>query len=178
MKTGNHISCIFQVSLFCMAIGQDPKELPLAVVNYENFGEPCNDNLYTKECPITIGSIGIPEANEHLNNFTCRYLSFLDSTIATPVYFDNESVALKSVEDGDTWGMVRLDQKFTSSLYERIFESVTNSDLRTIDTELLDRSSINIRLDVTNQHIAFTLQLKLVEAFDQFMKQLVGQSYL
>jgi hypothetical protein len=29
-------------------------------------------------------------------------------------------------------------------------------------------------MDVTNQHIAFTLQLKLVEAFDKFMKQLVS----
>ena len=29
-------------------------------------------------------------------------------------------------------------------------------------------------MDVTNQHIAFTLQLKLAEAFDQFMKQLVS----
>ena len=28
-------------------------------------------------------------------------------------------------------------------------------------------------MDVTNQHIAFTLQLKFVEAFEKFTKQLV-----
>lgn len=29
-------------------------------------------------------------------------------------------------------------------------------------------------MDVTNQHIAFTLQMKFVEAFEAFMKQLVS----
>ena len=37
-----------------------------------------------------------------------------------------------------------------------------------------EKSSINIRMNVTNQHIAFTLQLKFVEAFEKFTKQLVS----
>jgi hypothetical protein len=67
-----------------------------------------------------------------LQNFTCRYLSFLDLNVASPVYFDNETAALKAVEDGHAWGMVRLDHKFTNSLYDRIFESAMNSDLVSI----------------------------------------------
>ncbi len=66
-------------------------------------------------------------------------MSFLDSNIAVPVYFDNETTALKAVEDGHAWGMVKLDRTFTTSLYERIFESVTNSDLKSINTDLLDK---------------------------------------
>ena len=96
------------------------------------------------------------------------HLTFVD------FFFSNESVALKAVEDGDAWGMVRMDHTFTTSLYQRIFDSVTNSDLKSIDTELFEKSTINVRMDVTNQHIAFTLQLKLAEAFEQFMKQLVS----
>ena len=38
---------------------------------------------------------------------------------------------------------------------------------------MLQQGSINVRLDVTNQHIAATLQLKLVEAFQKFMAQMV-----
>jgi len=38
---------------------------------------------------------------------------------------------------------------------------------------MLERSTIRVRLDSTNQHISYTLQLKLVEAFQSFMKQLV-----
>ena len=47
------------------------------------------------------------------------------------------------------------------------------SDMTKIDTELLEKSSIKIRLDITNQHIAYTLQMRLVEAFQHFLEQLV-----
>ena len=42
-----------------------------------------------------------------------------------------------------------------------------------IDLELMEKSSIKIRLDITNQHIAYTLQMRLVEAFQHFLEQLV-----
>ena len=48
-----------------------------------------------------------------------------------------------------------------------------DTDMTTIDTDLLERSSIKIRLDITNQHIAYTLQMRLVEAFQHFLEQLV-----
>jgi hypothetical protein len=67
---------VVQVSLFCLAIGQDPKQLPLAVVNLENEGRACDG--FPEECPISLSSWGIPSKNEYLQNFTCRYLSFLD----------------------------------------------------------------------------------------------------
>ena len=41
------------------------------------------------------------------------------------------------------------------------------------DEETISAGTIKIRLDVTSQHMAFALQLKLVEAFKQFMGQLV-----
>ena len=47
------------------------------------------------------------------------------------------------------------------------------SDMTKIDTELMEKSSIKIRLDITNQHIAYTLQMRLVEAFQHFLEQLV-----
>ena len=73
----------FQVSLFCLAIGQDPKNLPIAIVNAENNGAHCflppanDDNTY--QCPITFSEyLGLPEPNKkHLVNFTCRYMSFV-----------------------------------------------------------------------------------------------------
>ena len=115
----------------------------------------------------------MPESNEHLANFTCRYLSFIDTNVADLVYFDDLSTALQSVEDGDTWGVVAMNENFTQNLYDRILDSMSNSDLQDVDLELMDKSSIKVRMDVTNQHIAFTLQLKFVEAFEAFTKQLV-----
>ena len=67
--------------MFCLAIGQDPKNLPVAIVNAENNGAHCflppDDNTY--QCPITFSEyLGLPEPNKkHLVNFTCRYMSFV-----------------------------------------------------------------------------------------------------
>jgi hypothetical protein len=161
-----------QVSLFCLAIGQDPKEQPVAVVNAENFGAPCPDAVIT-QCPISLGSLGIPEPNDYLANFTCRYLSFIDREIARPVYYPNVESAIQAVEDGEAWGVLAMDQNFTQDLYKRIFDSLTESDLQAIDTELMEKSSIKVRMDITNQHIALTLQLKFAEAFQNFLEQMV-----
>ena len=44
------------MSLFCLAIGQDPKELPVAIVNAENNGMACDfSGNFSKECPMTLG---------------------------------------------------------------------------------------------------------------------------
>ena len=42
-----------------------------------------------------------------------------------------------------------------------------------IDKSVYEESSIKVKMDITNQHIAFTLQVKFVEAFEKFGKQLV-----
>ncbi len=85
--------------------------------------------------------------------------------------------AVQSVEDGHSWGVVAMNANFSSSLYERIFDSMMSSDLKTVNKDIMEKSSIKIRMDVTNQHIAFTLQMKFVEAFESFMKQLVRWFY-
>ena len=46
------------MSLFCLAIGQDPKELPIAIVNAENNGAACDfSGSFTRECPISLGKL-------------------------------------------------------------------------------------------------------------------------
>ena len=47
-----------QVSLFCLAIGQDPKELPVAVVNAENAGAACVSADTITECPVSLTGRG------------------------------------------------------------------------------------------------------------------------
>lgn len=64
-----------------------------------------------------------------------------------------------------------MDRNFSTSLYQKVFDSMT-----CLDPDECTRGaagSIRIRLDVTNQQLALTLQLKLVEAFQKFLAQLV-----
>ena len=135
-----------QVSLFCLAIEQDPKELPVAVVNAENAGAACVSADAITECPVSLtgtapdkfmmedtketslftstGTFGMPEENEFLANFTCRYLSFMDTDVAQLVYYPTVESAVQAVEDGEAWGVISMEQNFTRDLYQRIFESL------------------------------------------------------
>ena len=105
------------------------------------------------------------------------------------------------MEHGHAWGVVTMDANFSTALYDRIFDSLLatppdNADeaevfgdnkdkdekdakedvfAAKVDRALFDASSVRVRMDVTNQHIAFTLQMKFVEAFDGFMKQMVSE---
>jgi hypothetical protein len=112
-----------QVSLFCLAIGQDPKNLPVAIVNAENNGAHCflppaiDDNTY--QCPITFSEyLGLPEPNKkHLVNFTCRYMSFVGKIILLfndkdkgGMGFNAFIFLIKIKIQKRSWGMFRICQ--------------------------------------------------------------------
>ncbi len=113
-----------QVTLFCLAIGQDPKDLPLAVVNLE--GGPCPAPAEAPRPPRPLGcpveysyyEMGFVDT-AHLANFTCRYLSFLDRSVARPVYYRSVAEATRAVEHGEAWGVMAVGENFTVSLKER-----------------------------------------------------------
>ena len=73
------------------------------------------------------GTFGMPEENEFLANFTCRYLSFMDTDVAELVYYPTIESAVQAVEDGEAWGVISMEQNFTRDLYQRIFESLVGS---------------------------------------------------
>ena len=67
---------------------------------------------------------------------------------------------------------------------EQLFQRMVELNVQSFQTEisdeerdgLLDESSIKIRLDVTSQHTAITLQGKLLKAFQNFTEQLVRRA--
>lgn len=63
---------VMQVVLFCLAIGRDPKDLKIAIVNHEM--------VYGNEsCPTT--------EDCNFSHLSCRYLKFLDEDMITIVRY-------------------------------------------------------------------------------------------
>ncbi|XP_023345381.1 ABC transporter G family member 20 [Eurytemora carolleeae] len=140
-----------QVSLFCLAIGQDPKELPISIVSDELVnGTHCE---YFS-----------------LGNLSCRFINYLDDSTIQPIWQPSYQAAVESVELGQSWGIVYMGSNFSNALYSRVMESglMPGGD-DDIDSKA---GKIQIQLDVTNQQIAFTVQLKLAQAFQRFVDQL------
>lgn len=91
-----------QVILFCLCIGGDPFDVPLAVVNDEV----------------------IPQASKF-------FLDAIDKNAIRQVPFSNLTEAIESVRRGETWGAIHIPDRYTQFLQERLThpEDITNDTL-------------------------------------------------
>jgi len=165
-----------QVSLFCLAIGRDPKGMTLAVVNDEIDGQSCS--TWSTEC-ITDDPYGwkkgisslfgdVPEENN--KNFSCRYLSHLDTEVIKPVYYSDFTKAYDSVASSQHWGMIHFRNNFTASMVDRMSGMMPGN---VVSNQTIDESSIHIYLDMTNQQVGYTIQLRLVEAYQAYSESIL-----
>jgi hypothetical protein len=142
---------VMQVILFCLAIGRDPTGLKLAIVNKEM-------NSSTGECYYEPGC--------SFSSLSCRYLSYLNTSIIQEYYDDVES-AKYAVEQGNAWGAMYFTENFTDALVARIALG------RDADDETLEQSEIRVWLDMSNQQIGILLNRDLQYTYRQFAQSLL-----
>ncbi|XP_063241501.1 ABC transporter G family member 20-like [Bacillus rossius redtenbacheri] len=141
---------VFQVILFCLAVGGDPWDLPLAIVNHDadcNFAVPAPHNCSYDE-------------------LSCRYLTHLTPPTIVKEYYGSLGAAQRAVRRGRAWGLLHLAENFTSGLVERVNQGEHVSD------ELLNQGAVHVALDMSNQQIGQMLQSKLRTAYQQFAEEL------
>uniref|UniRef100_H3B6Y9 ATP-binding cassette, sub-family H, member 1 n=1 Tax=Latimeria chalumnae TaxID=7897 RepID=H3B6Y9_LATCH len=140
---------VIQISLICLCLGGEPKDLPVAVVNNETTNFSLVQHLLS-----------------HLDKHSINQVR-----IHFQVYL-NQSAAFAGAQDGNYWGIIGFEANFTQDLFLRMENPKT-------DEKIVDGGSVNVWLDMTNQQIAFTLEQKLQEAFEGFIKDTLGnRSYL
>ena len=87
-----------------MSIGQDPKGLGMGLVNHESEFCPPTDNSTTGPCV--------------LSDLGCRMFSS-DSTVILE-HLTSEEEGLERVRDGKLWGLLVIQENFTTGLLERL----------------------------------------------------------
>uniref|UniRef100_A0A1B0B3C6 ABC transporter domain-containing protein n=1 Tax=Glossina palpalis gambiensis TaxID=67801 RepID=A0A1B0B3C6_9MUSC len=143
---------VIQVILFCLAIGRDPTNLNLAIVNGE-----MND---TETCQWNDGC--------HFTNLGCRYLSHLNKTVIKNFYADVEE-AKDAVRKGNAWGAIYITDNFTDAFTARAALG------RDADEETIDQSEIKVWLDMSNQQVGVMLNRDIQFAFRDFAMILLEQ---
>ncbi|XP_011859631.1 PREDICTED: ABC transporter G family member 20-like, partial [Vollenhovia emeryi] len=148
---------ILQLSILVFAIGSDPKNLTIGIVNDEagncdgsNFGNIWNDKT---TC--------------HFGNLSCRFLNHFDNSIATQKYYDNISEARYDVQRGNIYGIIYFHQNFSEALEIRV-ENVTF----TKDFHLL-ASQIQVFFDMSEGPIGYFLQKNLFQWFLEVFKAIM-----
>ncbi|XP_061822380.1 ABC transporter G family member 23 isoform X1 [Nerophis lumbriciformis] len=105
------------------------------------------------------------------NSFSRSLLSFLDNSSVQQVQLSHEE-AFRGIHDGKYWGIVGFGENFTTCLFKRMLE-------KQVSKEVVDGGSVHVWLDQTNRQIAVMLQQKVLEAFQAFVRNKMGnQSYL
>ena len=188
-----------QVSLFCLAIGRDPVGMTVAVVNEEVYGRNCQS--YSEACIISSPDTNdmdmdsfsadntwdddemFAENKSHVQqNFSCRFLAELDTDVIQPVYFEKYNKAYESVARGEHWALLHFLPNYTESLRNRLtgmgnlaFAQFTgfSSDTR-VANDTVYNSTIHVYLDMTNQQVGFTIQMRLAEAFQAFSSSVLS----
>lgn len=122
---------VLQVILFCVAIGQDPNNLNLAIYNEEQ--EPNNT-----ACAFESGC--------KFEFLSCRYLNTINKNTVTQVPYRDKASAIQAVKDGDAWGAVYISSNFSDALLQRLFQGQSISD------NILEQSEIKVWLDLSSMH--------------------------
>lgn len=91
-----------QVILFCLCIGGEPFDVPVAIVNDEV----------------------VPKSS-------LQFLNGLNKKIIRQVKYDNLSSAINAVKRGDVWGAIHIPDKYSEHLQSRLImgEEVTNETI-------------------------------------------------
>ena len=124
-----------QVILFCLCIGGEPFDVPVAVVN---------DELVPKS--------------------SVQFLNGLNRKIIRQVKYDNLTSAMEAVRRGRVWGAIHIPDKYSEHLQSRLImgEEVTN--------ETISNGTIRVYPDLTNLHLALTLENTFRETFLNFSR--------
>lgn len=136
------------------------------------------------------------ETDCSLKNWSCRYLSHLNSTIIKEFYADPEA-AVEAVRTGHAWGALYFTDNFTDALLARMqlgklsnwayhvcFErnvchmlilKLCCSIGQTADDETLDQSEIRVWLDMSNQQIGILLNRDIQLTYKAFAQDLLKE---
>ena len=96
-----------------------------------------------------------------------RFLSSLDNYTVNQVHYPTLPAAINAVRNGEAWAAIAFKQNFSTALAERHISGLN------AENETIDRSSIYVFLDMTNQLIGYKLQRTVYESLDKFSKKLL-----
>lgn len=142
---------IVVIVLFYFSVGGNPIGLKLGVVNKEVQSYQDCFNFSRDDA-----------AREQ--RFSCRFLSEIDETLATKVYFNSFEEAFTEAKRGKLSGIIEFDTNFTLALMDALDKP---------DGPPTDDFNIKIYLDQTDMQLTYFLHKRLVFAYQNYSEKLM-----
>ncbi|XP_057341035.1 ABC transporter G family member 20-like [Microplitis mediator] len=140
---------MLQVNIFFNAIGRDPQNLSIAVVNYEAGN--CHAGKY-------LGRVDYSEENHcEFVDISCRFLDGFQRTIAKNKFYGDINTAIDSVRHGETVGALFIGKNFSLALRER---------LEYLGAQEINSGDIDVTLDMGNRQIGLFIEKNIYSKFE------------
>uniref|UniRef100_A0A182QE61 Uncharacterized protein n=1 Tax=Anopheles farauti TaxID=69004 RepID=A0A182QE61_9DIPT len=157
---------IFQLVSFYVAIGGNPKDLRLGIVNEElsNIRQCFNESLIT--------TYYREDYDCDLYKVSCRFLEKLNRSVAIQEYYDTYEDAYRDARKGKILGFIHFAENFTESLQD------VRDNVRDADDGSFHTSEIKVYLDKSDQQITFFIEKKLLQTYREFAESLMSDCRL
>ncbi|XP_053661277.1 ABC transporter G family member 20 [Anopheles marshallii] len=157
---------IFQLVSFYIAVGGNPKDLRLGIVNDElaNIRQCFNESLIT--------TYYREDYDCDLYKVSCRFLEKLNRSVAIQEYYDTYEDAYRDARKGKILGFIHFSENFTESLQD-VRDNVRDADYGSFHT-----SEIKVYLDKSDQQITFFIEKKLLQTYREFAESLMSDCRL
>uniref|UniRef100_A0A0K8TRC9 Putative abc transporter g family member 20-like isoform x2 n=1 Tax=Tabanus bromius TaxID=304241 RepID=A0A0K8TRC9_TABBR len=151
---------IIQLTCFYLAIGNNPMDLKIGIVNAE---VPDSSTCFNDSLTTTI----LYSDRCHLNNISCRYIQELKPDLGKKIYFDTTDEALYAAKKTNIVGFIYFSSNFSKSMQD-ILEFG-----RLAEEQSFLSSELAVRIDMSDQQIAFFVERRLREAYKNFVENLM-----
>uniref|UniRef100_A0A182SQH1 ABC transmembrane type-2 domain-containing protein n=1 Tax=Anopheles maculatus TaxID=74869 RepID=A0A182SQH1_9DIPT len=152
---------IFQLVSFYIAVGGNPKDLRLGIVNEEltNIRQCFNESLIT--------TYYREDYDCDLYKVSCRFMEKLNRSVAIQEYYDTYEDAYRDARKGKILGFIHFSENFTESLQD------VRDNVRDADDGSFHTSEIKVYLDKSDQQITFFIEKKLLQTYREFAESLM-----
>ncbi|XP_066145247.1 ABC transporter G family member 23-like isoform X2 [Euwallacea fornicatus] len=150
---------LLQMWFFANAIGSDPKQLRLGIVNNESMSVRCIGFDWNS-------SVSHQNYECHFRNLTCRFLTYMEHPMIHKVLYNSFSDAIEGIKHGNVLGVLYVPTNFSSSFEERVFYPTA------IDNSVVDYGEIKVYMDMSNKLTGAVMAKKIFKLFIDFQKKL------
>lgn len=139
---------ILQINAFFNAIGDDPKDLTMAVINHEAGN--CQAGNYLGQVLYK------PDEFCDFIDLSCRFLDDFNKNVMRNKFYNDSIEAINAVRHGNADGVMIFPKNFSIALQER---------LENFEVDDVASGEIGINLDMGNRQIGLYLEKNLYKQF-------------
>lgn len=147
---------ILEILAFLMAVGSDPKDIKLAIINDEARMQQCSN--------YSIEGTAVPYSFSNCNftNLACRFIDEIENPMFEFKYYDSLETAFDDIKHGEIVGVLYMASNFSEAYSNRV-----NNGRQVSDADI-DFGEIKVWLDMSNRQIGASVKARLFRLFQDF----------